>query len=668
MFGQFFSSFGGAIGDSFGGGIFSTIGRYCGQKFADYLDKRNRNTEIFHQYNNLKDSFNFIKANYGEPIPLIFGSSRVLGKIIWADKISCRENTAITRDFIYKARNTHFLTYTTDVSYYLSFAVAICEGEILEIGRIWAGNDLVDIGNYPHRIYKGTKDQMPDPLIVAKNNGIAPAFRDLAYIVFENMPLADFNDTIPSLSFEVIRKANIITNHDFQDDKYVVEDLVTAVNIIPGSGEYVYDTKIQHKILKSPDGYDISKTKINSHNRKNIADSIYSLEQLRQVCQNVKWAAPVVCWFGNNLDATKCQIKPAIEFNDPLMAYSEKWQVADYNRDTAHEISKDEYNNPKYGGTVHDPGVIRYLQALRSKNLKIMFYPMFFLDVDRKPWRGRVTGDPKAIINFFNRKHGYNDFIIHYAKLVKDHVDAFVIGSELIGLTKVRDIDNSFPAVNELIKLANIVKQIVGSNVLVTYAADWSEYHHTTDGWYNLDPLWACKDIDFIGIDAYFPITRTTSSVITTAEIDSGFHSGEGYDCYYNNNDKFTLDDPYAWKNIRYWWENRHKNPDGKFTSWQPKAKKIWFTEFGFPSIDKATNQPNVFYDPLCLDGGVPRGSSGATDLSIQRKAIRKFIEYWSCEEYIEQMFLWTWDARPYPAWPHMNIWRDGHLWEKVIG
>ena len=28
-------------------------------------------------------------------------------------------------------------------------------------------------------------------------------------------------------------------------------------------------------------------------------------------------------------------------------------------------------------------------------------------------------------------------------------------------------------------------------------------------------------------------------------------------------------------------------------------------------------------------------------------------------------MFLWTWDARPYPAWPHGNIWSDNHLWEK---
>ncbi|WP_342268119.1 glycoside hydrolase TIM-barrel-like domain-containing protein [Candidatus Tisiphia endosymbiont of Empis tessellata] len=70
------------------------------------------------------------------------------------------------------------------------------------------------------------------------------------------------------------------------------------------------------------------------------------------------------------------------------------------------------------------------------------------------------------------------------------------------------------------------------------------------------------------------------------------------------------------------------------------KNEKIWFTEFGFPSIDKATNQPNIFFDPLCSDGGVPRYSTGEVDFSIQRKAIRSFIEYWQTQEYIEQMFL----------------------------
>ncbi|WP_341758026.1 glycoside hydrolase TIM-barrel-like domain-containing protein [Candidatus Tisiphia endosymbiont of Ditula angustiorana] len=133
------------------------------------------------------------------------------------------------------------------------------------------------------------------------------------------------------------------------------------------------------------------------------------------------------------------------------------------------------------------------------------------------------------------------------------------------------------------------------SNVLVTYAADWSEYHHTQDGWYNLDKLFASEYIDFVGIDAYFPVTRSINSGILPEEIMKGWQSGEGYDYFIDeNNSQRQLSAEYAWKNLRYWWENYHRNPDGIITEWQPKMKKIWFTEFGFPSIDKATNQPNI--------------------------------------------------------------------------
>ncbi|MES2214797.1 MAG: glycoside hydrolase TIM-barrel-like domain-containing protein [Pseudomonadota bacterium] len=199
----------------------------------------------------------------------------------------------------------------------------------------------------------------------------------------------------------------------------------------------------------------------------------------------------------------------------------------------------------------------------------------------------------------------------------------------------------------------------------MTYAADWSEYHHTDGGWYNLDPLWASDAIDVIGIDAYFPITDSTSSSIPSEDIDKGWTSGEGYDFYRDRSDKNALSPTWAWKNIEYWWSHTHTNPDGKTTNWKPKSKKIWFTEFGFPSIDKSPNQPNVFYDPKCSDGGAPRHSTSQIDFSIQRKAIKVSIEHFKSSEFVEKMFLWTWDARPYPAWPHGNSWRDGNLWSR---
>lgn len=68
----------------------------------------------------------------------------------------------------------------------------------------------------------------------------------------------------------------------------------------------------------------------------------------------------------------------------------------------------------------------------------------------------------------------------------------------------------------------------------MTYAADWSEYHHTAGGWYNLDPLWASPDIDVIGIDAYFPLTDSKeTSHITKQDMVKGWNEGEGYSWVY---------------------------------------------------------------------------------------------------------------------------------------
>ncbi len=660
MFGSILANVGGSIGKYFGGGILSTLGRYGGRLLGNYLDNQwLHRTKTVHKFTNIKDSFSISTAKYGAPIPLVFGRMRVPGQIIWANRITERRHTSSTHTH-FKNKNLTLERQTSQLEYFASFAMAICEGEILDIGRVWYSDELLDLSRYNFRLYKGDEEQLPDPLISSKSKEPSPAYRGLAYIVFEELPLADFSDNIPNFTFEVTRKANV--NQDAS-----VEDLVKSIVMIPGSGEYVYDTKIQEKSILTTFGAAISTTKINSHNHYNIANSVYSLNQLQMTCENIQWVSPVVCWFGNSLDANECIIRPAVEFKEKNLRYSEEWIVGKYNRDTAYEITKDEHQNPVYGGSVNDASVVRYLIELKSRKLKTMFNPMFFLDVHAKPWRGKLTCEARYISNFFQREHGYNDFIIHYANLVKDHVDAFIIGSELIGLTKINS-DNRFPAVDELIKLAQKVKQIVGTNVLVSYAADWSEYHHTDGGWFNLDPLWASKDIDFIGIDAYFPVTDSASSAITPEEIAIGWTKGEGYDYYTdlkNRNVKHQLDPAYAWKNLKYWWEHTHQNPDKENTAWAPRSKPIWFTEFGFPSIDKAPNQPNVFFDPKCIDGGVPRYSNGEIDFSIQRRAIRAFLEYWNTQEYIGQMFLWTWDARPYPAWPHMNVWRDGYLWEK---
>ena len=659
MLGNIFSFVAGKMLSS--SGILKTVGKLAARYFGNYLESSLLgNTKHHLHISGIIDNFYNPTSVYGSPIPLIYGSARIDSSLIWSSDIRELKNSSTSNKYdFYGIKKSESIEI--EYSYYLSFALAICEGEISNIGRVWVNNELVDLSNYKYTLYKGDKEQMPDPIIERDlGEGNTSAYRDLCYIVFKDLPLADFGNHLPLFSFEVFRRADKINSNTTS-----LESMINHMVMIPGSGEFVYDTKIQSKKYYEQGAF-IKSEYINCNNEHNIANAIHSLNQLQEACPNLEWVAPVVTWLCNDLDIAKSSIYPAAEYKDPNTKTTEEWRIGNINRDNAKLVSKDKLGNPNYGGTVNDASVVRYLAELKKRGLKVLFYPMFFMDTPKKPWRGHVKGNAKDINAFFNKKDGYNNFIIHYANLLKDHIDAFIIGSEMIGITTIMDESGNFPAVNELIELARQVKKIVGDDVKVTYAADWSEYHHNSSGWYHLDPLWSSEYIDFVGIDAYFPLTNMKDSNISEEDIKKGWESGEGYDYISGANDKrHSIDSKYAWKNLRHWWENEHINPDGQKSAWIPKSKKIWFTEYGFPSIDKAPNQPNVFFDPKCSDGGVPRNSNSDTNFELQRTCIKATLDYWKDSEFLEKTFLWTWDARPYPAWPHSNFWSDGYLWEK---
>lgn len=655
MLGKFIGMLGGAIGKELGGGIFTSIGRYAGGLLGTYLENHfDKGNDFYRVKGNLLNDFYVHSYIYGNYIPQIYGKGRVAGSIIWARPLT---EIAIESSEE-RGKNTHHIT---EFNYFATFAMAICAGEILSIERVWVGERLISLQDFNYRIYYGDEEQVPDELMIADfGEGKSPAHRGLAYIVFEELPLESFGNQIPNFSFEVnytplkLPKTNRI------------EDLLQSMIMIPGSGEFVYDTEIVSKYIQDEAGDKIFQNYINKNNTVNIADALYSLHQLRVTCPNLEWVAPVVCWFADDVNIAKADIYPAVEYNDRNIVTDPEWSVAGCLRRNAREISKNELGSPNYGGTVNDQSVLNYLDELRKSGLKIMFYPMIFIDTPGKPWRGFMTGRPEDIASFFNKPLGYNNFILHYAQLVKGRVDVFIIGSELKEITSISQGNGVFPAVKELVKLAAQVKDILGPDVQVSYAADWSEYHHTDGGWYHLDELWASPNIDFVGIDCYFPLTNNCSSNISREEIFDGWQSGEGYDYYFDDSrQKRPLGAAYAWKNMEYWWENQHINPNGSVTSWVPRLKPIWLTEIGFPSIDKCSNQPNVFYDPECINGGVPRYSTSEIDVAMQRDAIYSSVAFLSQSDFINNFFFWTWDARPYPAFPHHSIWADNSLWSR---
>lgn len=665
------SAAGGAVGASIpfvGPVIGATIGRSLGATVGGFIDNAVFGTPTRQVEGTRLSDLAVQVSTYGKTIPILYGTMRIAGNIIWATSLKETVNTTTTRSGGGKGSSGGTRTTATTYSYSVSLAIALCAGEISEVVRAWADAKLLDASYGNYRIYRGTQDQLPDPLMEAiEGAGNVPAYRGLAYIVLEDFPLADFGNRIPNFSFEVKRP---VRTPDYGTQ--TTEEMITAMTLIPGAGEFVYDTMKQTKIEGEAVGAGFAQTSfqtpINYNTHANSTDMLLSLDQLAHTCPNVEWVSVVVTWFGDDLDAGACEIKPAVEYQGTAITSPNAWSVAGYTRESARQITLIE-GNPRYGGTPDDAGVLRTLAELRARGYNIMFYPMFFMDTENKPWRGRVTGSATDVANFFTKTHGYNAFITHYANLVKDKVDAFVIGSELIGLTKVSSSIGVYPAVNALVSLAATVKGIMGAPTKLTYAADWSEYHHTEGGWYNLDPLWASPHMDMIGIDAYFPLTNAPQRELGygLAPVMQGWESGEGYDFYYTNPERTTtapLAPAYAWKNMEWFWSNAHVNPNGVTTAWIPESKKIWFTEFGFPSVDGATNQPNVFYDPTSSESFFPRFSGGMVDMRAQRTGITATLAYFQDSPFLERMFLWTWDARPFPYFPDLrSVWADGGVW-----
>ncbi len=654
---------GAATGLPFGARIGSIVGRIAG----GIIDNNLRKGKLPAIHGSRLADLAVQSSAYGRMIPIVYGMVRIGGNIIWSQPIKEVVTTTTSSAGGGKGGGGSVSQTTTSYSYFITLAVAVCEGEVSDIVRIWADAKQLDLSQYTIRIYKGSETQTPDSIIQSIEGAAnTPAYRGLAYVVFENFPLADYGNRIPNFTFEVKKKTLYA---DYNDE--VVEDMLTGMVMIPAAGEFVYDTQVEYKVSGVQVGSNWvqqgNQTSVNMHNASGQANALLSLDQLKDTCANVNWVSVTVAWFGDNMNVASCNIVPGVEYKSGATTQPGVWSVAGYNRSTARLITQVD-GAPQFGGTPDDASLLRYLDELKHRGYNIMFYPVIFMDVAGKPWRGDMTGSASAVSTFFTKTNGYNAFINHYASLVAGKVDAFSIGSELKGLTKLTDTTGNYPAVNALVTLAASVKAALGSSVKVTYAADWSEYHHTDGGWYNMDPLWSSTNIDVIGIDAYFPLTDSQHTIYDIDTLKAGWTSGEGYDWYYSDaprTTKVNLTPQFAWKNLAWFWGNTHINPNSVATAWTPNSKKIWFTEYGFPSVDCATNEPNVFFDPSSSSSALPYFSKGRVDMRVQRAGIAATQAQWAGSSMVERMFTWAWDARPFPYWPDLaNVWTDGSVWK----
>ncbi|OQD42526.1 glycoside hydrolase [Croceivirga radicis] len=225
-----------------------------------------------------------------------------------------------------------------------------------------------------------------------------------------------------------------------------------------------------------------------------------------------------------------------------------------------------------------EEGVKQYTKELHSKGIKVMLKPQIWIR------NGEFTGEfkPNTEAQWLALEKSYSDFILTFAKVAQESkVDIFCIGTELH-----RFVENRPEYWHNLV--TQVKQQYKGK---LTYAANWDEYTKT--------PFW--KDLDYIGIDGYFPLSEEKSP--KKEDLVKGWQK---------------------WKDQM---QKLHVALD----------KPILFTEFGYRSMDYTAKKPWL------VDRNQENVNLDAQALALQVV----FDELWK-EEWFAGGFIWKW-------FPHHN-------------
>lgn len=218
-------------------------------------------------------------------------------------------------------------------------------------------------------------------------------------------------------------------------------------------------------------------------------------------------------------------------------------------------------------------GIKQYASEFQKEKIAIMVKPQIWV------WRGEFTGyiEMKTEEDWKLLEDSYAKFILEYATLSEEiKAAAFCIGTELEKFVMNR------PKFWK--KLIIDVKKVYKGKL--TYAANWDEFKRV--------PFW--NELDYIGIDAYFPLSDKETP--TVEELQEGWK-------------------PH--KSVIHELQKSHNIP-------------VMFTEFGYRSVDFTGKKP---WESNRVEGMI--------NLEAQVNATQAiYNEFWS-EDWFAGGFLWKW-------------------------
>lgn len=146
--------------------------------------------------------FQINTASYGEVVPEILGTTRVSGNIIDYDDFTAHEHKSTTKAGKGGGAKHTNITYT----YSVAAAIALCEGPIAGIGKVWRDKEVYQ---YPNEkieltLFNGEIAQAPWPYMLSKHPEKALPYSGLAYMA----GVVDLGErgSLPQYNFEVYGK------------------------------------------------------------------------------------------------------------------------------------------------------------------------------------------------------------------------------------------------------------------------------------------------------------------------------------------------------------------------------------------------------------------------------------------------------------------------------
>lgn len=137
---------------------------------------------------------------YGLAIPLVWGTTRVSGNLIWYGDFTAIPHT--TTQSSGGKGGGGVTTRNTTYTYTCAFAMGLCAGQIAGIGQVWSGKDKTSIAALGLTVFQGALPQTPWSYLTSKHPSEALGYNGLAYVAHGAFDLGE-SSSLPNLSFEV---------------------------------------------------------------------------------------------------------------------------------------------------------------------------------------------------------------------------------------------------------------------------------------------------------------------------------------------------------------------------------------------------------------------------------------------------------------------------------